>query len=79
MNEQKRAYWRAYKKKRWQDPEYREKRIAESLEYYHKKKDDPEFKAYRSAYHAKWQRENKDRWNAYNNEYRRKRKEQNGT
>lgn len=33
-------------------------------------KNNPEAKAKRAAYHAKWQRENKEKWNAYMKEYR---------
>lgn len=45
--------------------------------YYEKMKGDPDFLAKRKAYHAKWQRENKDKWNAYVREYRRKKREKN--
>ena len=48
---------------------YREKhkeQIAEYKKAYHQAhKYDPEYVAKRSEYHAKWQRENKDKWNAY--------------
>lgn len=43
--------------------------------YYEEKiKNNPEAKAKRDAYHAEWQRKNKDKWNAYHNEYRRQKK-----
>ena len=37
-------------------------------------KTNPEALAKRAEYHAEWQRENKEKWNAYNNEYRRRKK-----
>ena len=43
--------------------------------YYETKiKTNPEKMAKRSANHAKWQRENKDKWNAYRNEWRRRKR-----
>ena len=46
-----------------------------ALKYYYEKiRNNPEEKAKRAEYHAKWQRENKDKWNAYHNEYRRRRR-----
>lgn len=49
--------------------------------YYEKMKGDPDFLAKRKAYHAEWQKKNKDKWNAYVREYRKKRAErsENGT
>ncbi len=44
--------------------------------YYHEKvKNDPVAKAKRAEYHAKWQRENKEKFNAYHSEYRKRKKE----
>lgn len=44
-------------------------------EYYLAKvKDNPEKKAKRAEYHAKWQSENKDKWNAYRRKYRKRKK-----
>ena len=43
-------------------------------QYYEKMKSDPDFVAKRKAYHAEWQKKNKDKWNAYVREYRRKKK-----
>lgn len=60
----------------------------ESLQEYHKKRYDkvvkhnPEIMAKRAAYHAEWQRQNKDKLNAYQRERRRKKKaerSENGT
>jgi hypothetical protein len=51
------------------------------LQEYHKKRYDkvvkhnPEAMAKRAAYHAEWQRQNKDKLNAYQRERRRKKKE----
>ena len=48
---------------------------AFAKEYYHTvAKNDPAAMARRYEYHAEWQRVNKDRFNAYHNEYRRKRR-----
>ena len=42
--------------------------------YHEKLKHNPEVMAKRAAYHAEWQKENKDKWNAYVREYRRKKR-----
>jgi hypothetical protein len=42
--------------------------------YYEKVKGNADELSKRAEYHAKWQRENKDRWNAYRNEYRRRKR-----
>jgi hypothetical protein len=43
--------------------------------YYETKvKNNPEKKAKISAYHAEWQKKNKDKWNAYRREWRRRKK-----
>lgn len=42
--------------------------------YYAEHKDDPEYKAKHNELSKKWVEENRDRWNAYQREYRRKRK-----
>lgn len=47
--------------------------------YYEKHKDDPEFKAKRADICARWQEKNRDKWNAYQREYRRNRKAKGGT
>ena len=43
-------------------------------QYYAEHKDDPEYKAKRGANYKRWREKNKDKWNAYQREYRRKRK-----
>lgn len=48
--------------------EYCKKRYEERV------KNNPEELAKRAEYHAKWQRENKDKWNAYLKEYRQRKK-----
>ena len=55
-------------------PDIKEKRRANSKKYYETHKNDPEYAAKRKAYHAEWQRKNKDRVNEYRRE-RRKKKE----
>lgn len=47
---------------------------AYAKKQYERKKQDPDYIARERAYHAKWQRENKDKWNAYCREWRRKKK-----
>ena len=47
---------------------------AYASNYYEKMKSDPDFVAKRQAYHAEWQKKNKDKWNAYIREWRRKKK-----
>ena len=49
-------------------------RKCASKHYYEKIKNNPEELQKRAEYHAKWKRENKDKWNAYHNEYRRKKR-----
>jgi hypothetical protein len=42
--------------------------------YYEKNKNDPEFKAMLRASQAKWLEKNRDKWNAYLREYRKRKK-----
>ena len=53
-----------------------EKMRENAHKYYHEViKNNPEALAKRAEYHAKWQRENKDKLNAYHREYRRRKRE----
>jgi hypothetical protein len=67
MNREKRNEYRRAK-----NPE---KVKASAKKAYEKRKNDPDYIARERAYHAEWQRKNKDKWNAYKREWRRKKKE----
>lgn len=60
-------YYEKYKK----DPKYMEQKRAYTAKYHELHKDDPEYKARQNKNHARWQRENKERLNAYQRERRR--------
>lgn len=56
---------------------HREKRCLYAKKYYQeKRKNDPEYKAKQKAYHAEWQRKNKDRLNAQRRDRRKKEKQE---
>lgn len=76
--EEKRAYHREYYYRsilkgtfKYPDPE---KSRAYHREYYQKHKDDEGFKQRNKAAVTRWRANNRDRWNAYQREYARKRK-----
>ncbi len=52
-----------------------EKVKAIGRKQYERRKNDPEYIKKTRAYHAQWQRDNKDKWNAYCREWRKKRRE----
>lgn len=62
----------ANRERRKAHPEYSRKYAKE---YYANNKDDPEFKRKQAENHAKWRKENREKWNAYRREYYRKKKE----
>jgi hypothetical protein len=73
--ENRMEYMRVYMARyRVTHPEAREKAREYGKKYYAEHKDDPEYKAKRNANTKRWIAENRDRWNAYRREYRRKRK-----
>lgn len=43
--------------------------------YYTKRKDDPEYKSRAKEIYQKWLKNNREHWNAYHREYRRRRKQ----
>lgn len=65
---------REYDKQRRQSPQYKKMNSKCQKKYYEAHKSDPEYMAKRSAYHAEWQRKNKDILSAYRKERRRKMK-----
>lgn len=84
--EKRREYMRRYREKhpektievtkKWRSAN-REKVLQKAKDYYHTKvKNNPEAKAKKAAYHAEWQRKNKEKLNAYRREYRKRKKEQ---
>lgn len=65
---------RASKKRYYSNPENHEKVRENARLYYQQIKNDPEYIAKNRAKHAKWQRENKDEFNAYKREYRKRKR-----
>ncbi len=84
ITEERKKYLKEYRKThreqidastaRWRAKNLDHMRETARKYYQEKVKNDPELKAKRAAYHAKWQRENKAKWNAYNKEYRAKKR-----
>lgn len=66
--EKEREYKRAWNAK---NPD-KVKRYAKK--HYEQMKGNPDYDAKRKAYHAEWQKKNKDKWNAYLREWRKKQK-----
>lgn len=61
---------KARRKQYYSNPENREKRREQARLRYQRLKNDAEYIARNRANHAKWQRENKDKVNAYHRERR---------
>lgn len=49
----------------------KEKCTEYNKKWYEKHKNDPEYKAKQAANHKRWFENNRDKWYAYHNEYRR--------
>ena len=75
--EKRREYNKRYREKHPDKIRECNKRYYETHRYYHEvTKNNPEQMAKRNEYHAKWQRENRDKWNAYVREYRRRKRDE---
>ena len=81
LAEKRRQYYQKNREKEREynaKPERREKARECARRYYERHKNDPEYIANDRANHAKWQRENKDRINAYQRERRKSAKMKGG-
>lgn len=61
------------------NPKFQKFQREYNRRYYEKHKNDEDYKARQKANHKRWREKNRDKWNAYQNEYAKKKRALEGT